>query len=203
MSYFGFRTIASALAPPYEWTASLQQLEQIGNSTVPYSFMPTLFHRARNKNALAIWKDFIMTYQRPHATLLAIAVCLLSGMPVLAQSRNPEETANPTGYEVTQITGLHDAGQLTLSDTDLQFTNVEYKAEIPFTRMTSVSIGNERIETGGKTGRVARTVIPFGGGMALATVTQKSVDLLTIEYLDLKGGYHGVVFFVPKSSAGN
>jgi hypothetical protein len=81
MSYFGFRAIASALAPPYEWTASLKQLEQIDNSTVPYSFMPTLFHRARNKNALAIWKDFIMTYQRPHATLLAIA-----GLPAVGHA---------------------------------------------------------------------------------------------------------------------
>ena len=107
---------------------------------------------------------------------------------------------------MTQITGLPDAkpnikGRLTLSDTELLFTNPEFKAQIPFARMTNVSIGSERIETGGTTGLIMRKVIPYGGGMALAAVTQKSADLLTIEYVDVAGRDHGVVFFVPKSSA--
>jgi len=131
---------------------------------------------------------------------------MLFGMSALAQSDPLGETPNPTGYDVTQIMGLPDAkpnikGRLDLSDTELLFTNPDFKAEIPFTRITSVSIGTERIETGGTTGLIMRKVIPYGGGMALATVTQKSADLLTIEYLDLEGRDHGVVFFVPKSSA--
>ncbi|WP_263383576.1 hypothetical protein [Granulicella arctica] len=147
-----------------------------------------------------------MTHQRPHATCLAIALCLISGMTAFAQSTSPEGTSSSTGYDVTQITGLPDAkpnikGRLTTTDTKLLFTNLEFKAEIPFARMTHVSIGNERIETGGKTGRIVRMMIPYGGGVAVATITQKSVDLLTIEYLDQKGGYHGAVFVVPMASA--
>ncbi len=147
-----------------------------------------------------------MTYERRYATLPAIALCLLSGMTSLAQSASRAESSDPTGYAVTQIVGLPDAkpnvkGQLTMSTTELLFANTELKAEIPFARMTSVSVGDVRIETGGKTGRIMRTVIPYGGGMAVASVTQKSADLLTIEYVDLKGGYHGVVFSVPKLSA--
>ena len=107
---------------------------------------------------------------------------------------------------MTQITGLPDAkpnikGRLTLSDTELLFTNPDFKAQVPFTRMTNVSIGSERIETGGTTGLIMRKVIPYGGGMALAAVTQKSAELLTIEYVDVAGRDHGVVFFVPNSSA--
>ncbi len=107
---------------------------------------------------------------------------------------------------MTQIMGLPDAkpnirGQLTLSDTELSFRNPDFRAEIPFALMVKVSIGSERIETGGTTGQIMRKVIPYGGGMALATVTQKSADLLTIEYLDMEGRDHGVVFFVPKSAA--
>ena len=147
-----------------------------------------------------------MNHQRSNVTLLASALCLLSGMTALAQSANHGQRLNPAEYEVTQIAGLPDAkpnikGQLTMSDTNLRFMSPEFKEEIGFNRMTSVSIGDERIETGGKTGRIVRTVIPFGGGLAVATITQKSVDLLTIEYKDLKGGYRGVVFFVPKSAA--
>ena len=131
---------------------------------------------------------------------------MLSSMSAFAQSDNLGKTPNPTVYEVTQIAGLPDAkpnikGRLTLSDTELLFTNPDFKAEIPFTRMTNVSIGSERVETGGTTGQIMRKVIPYGGGMALAAVTQKSADLLTIEYLDVEGKDHGVVFFVPKLSA--
>lgn len=35
MSYFGLRAIGSAFTPPYEWAASLQQLEEIGARSVP------------------------------------------------------------------------------------------------------------------------------------------------------------------------
>ena len=35
MSFFGLRALASAFAPPYEWAASLQQLEEIGARSVP------------------------------------------------------------------------------------------------------------------------------------------------------------------------
>ena len=93
-------------------------------------------------------------YQRPHANLHGIVLCMLSGMSALAQSDNLEATPNPKGYEVTQIMGLPDAkpdiqGRLTLSDTGLLFTNLTFQAEIPFTRMTngpSVANGSRPVE---------------------------------------------------------
>ena len=128
------------------------------------------------------------------------------GMPALARSATKGQTSDTSAYEATQVMGLPDAkpsikGQLTLSNTELQFANQDFTGQIPFIRITSVSVGNQRVETGGKTGSIARKVIPYGGGMALATITQKSVDLFTIEYVDPKGGYHGAVFFMPKASA--
>lgn len=147
-----------------------------------------------------------MTYRHRTSTLLAIALSLTAPRSAVAQSASSPETQKLTGYEVTQITGLPQAkpnikGRLTMPEKHVIFTNSEFTADIPFARITSVSIGNERMETGGKTGRILRTIIPYGGGIAVATVTQKAVDLLTIEYLDLQGGYHGAVFFVPKLSA--
>ncbi len=147
-----------------------------------------------------------MKFHWPRATLFAIALPLMPSMTTLAQSEIPGSTLGQTAYEATQIAGLSDAkpntkGQLTLTATGLSFTNSHFKTEIPFTRITSTSSGVVRVETGGKTGQIARAVIPYGGGLAVATVTQKSVDLLTIEYLDLTGGYHGAVFYVPSASA--
>ncbi len=152
-------------------------------------------------------KGFAITHLRTSATfLVVITLCTLSGVSGLALVKNSEGTSDRTGYEATQITGLPDAGenlkgQLLLSATKVLFVSPELKAEIPFTLIKSVSIGNERIETGGKVGFVARKVIPYGGGLALATITQTSVDLLTIEYLDPEGKDHGAVFFMPKLSA--
>ena len=49
--------------------------------------------------------------------------------------------------------------------------------------------------------KVARKAIPFGGGSALALVTQTKVDLLTVEYRDMHNAYHGAVFLLPKTGA--
>lgn len=147
-----------------------------------------------------------MVSRRYRTTLLAIVLLSLPVIGAHSQSTVSTEIPSPTGYDVTQIAGMPDAkpnlkGRLTASDTSLSFTNSDFRATIPFTRITRVSTGDVRIETGGKTGRIARTVIPFGGGMALAAVTHRSADLLTVEYVDEKGGYHGAVFYVPKASA--
>ena len=153
-----------------------------------------------------ISKGLAITYLRTHANSLVITLCTLSVVAVHGQVQNPEGISLPPAYEATQITGLPDAkqnlkGQLHLSAMNLLFTSPEFRAEIPFTHIKSVSIGNERIETGGKVGLVARKVIPYGGGLALATITQKSVDLLTVDYFDTEGRDHGAVFFMPKLSA--
>jgi hypothetical protein len=42
---------------------------------------------------------------------------------------------------------------------------------------------------------------PNGGRAALGAIQNKTVDILTIEYLDAHEGYHGAVFVLPKKQA--
>ncbi len=85
-------------------------------------------------------------------------------------------------------------GDLSFGTKSLRFTNERNSGEISKSRIIAVSSGDEQIETGGTTGRIARVIIPYGGGLALGAVTHKKVGLLTIEFLDTSGEYHGAVF---------
>ncbi len=85
-------------------------------------------------------------------------------------------------------------GDLSFGTKSLRFISERSSGEIPKSRIIAVSSGDEQIETGGKAGRIARVVIPYGGGLALGAVTHKKVGLLTIEFLDTSGEYHGAVF---------
>ncbi|WP_158944420.1 hypothetical protein [Granulicella sp. S190] len=85
-------------------------------------------------------------------------------------------------------------GMLSFSATDLRFTTEQGSTDIARQRIIAVSSGDERVETGGTTAKIGRMLLPYGGGLAVATVTHKKVGLLTVEFLDVTGKYHGAVF---------
>jgi hypothetical protein len=85
-------------------------------------------------------------------------------------------------------------GNLSFGAGSLRFSAERGSGEISKLRIIAVYGGDEQIETGGTTGRIARVVIPYGGGLALGAVTHKKVGLLTIEFFDASGEYHGAVF---------
>jgi hypothetical protein len=141
-----------------------------------------------------------------------IPVCL--AMPSVGNAQTPitgtvrEDSDASSGdlAHVIYLVGLPDAtpltqGELHLSYDALEFNSGEIHPAIPLKQITAVNIGDERTEKGGTVGEVARRVIPFGGGPALGVASQKSVDLLTVEYRDSDLGYHGAVFVLPTKQA--
>jgi hypothetical protein len=106
--------------------------------------------------------------------------------------------------KVVYVAGLADvkpnsSGSLSLTPSSVAFVSKGVEGTIAFDRITVVSVGNERIATGGVGGKVVRAIPFFGFGAAMGAVTNKSVGLLTIEYVDKDGGQHGAVFEVPKT----
>jgi hypothetical protein len=97
------------------------------------------------------------------------------------------------------------SGVLIVSPTEVLFTSAAARGSIDRARIISVSVGDERVETGGKEGRLARFIagvaVPYGAGSLLGLVTQGQVDLLTIEFRDNQRAYHGVVFVLGKGEA--
>jgi hypothetical protein len=117
-------------------------------------------------------------------------------------------TSSPSTYstESKLLVGLRDLpaqaeGEIEVTSKSLTFTSSNLTDRLTLTRISGVFVGDERAETGGVAGKVARIVIPFGGGSALGTVTQKQVGLLTVDYRDENDGLRSAVFLLPKAEA--
>lgn len=93
------------------------------------------------------------------------------------------------------------SGSLSMTADDLVFSAGDVHAQIPLRQITSVFTGDERVATGGATAKVVRLIPVFGIGAAVGAVSNKTVDVLTVEYRDTHLGYHGAVFEVPKGQA--
>ena len=136
----------------------------------------------------------------------------------VAQAENPAHAF--TSDAAVHIAGLPDVhrnlkGGLALTPDALIFTAKDTSGSIPRARIINVSIGDEEALAGGRKGILARMAIPAAfiplgplGGLAGAgseaafvAVTKKKVDLLTVEFTDVRQGYHGVVFELPSQQA--
>lgn len=92
-------------------------------------------------------------------------------------------------------------GTLTLTSESLTFSTRRARTAIPRGRITAVSAGNERIELWGTTGRIIRMALPNGAGLLAATMTHHRVGMMTIEFMDGKGGMHFAVFYLSPAEA--
>jgi hypothetical protein len=132
--------------------------------------------------------------------------------PVLAAASQAGVHADPahpaawSSASVQHVYGLpgtrpKEKGTLTVTPDGLTFTGKSSSSSIPRPSVIAVSAGNQRVELWGIKGRLLRMAIPDGGGIAAAGFMHHRVDILTVEFSDLKGGYHGAVFFLPANRA--
>lgn len=92
-------------------------------------------------------------------------------------------------------------GTLTVDMDGVTFTGKSSKSVIPAHSIVAVNAGNQRVELWGMKGRLLRMAIPNGGGLAAAGVMHHKLGMLTIEFRDDKGGYHGAVFLMGSDEA--
>jgi hypothetical protein len=138
-------------------------------------------------------------------TMLAASSITLSAQTDL-QTPATNATAITDLKNVVHIAGLNEvkpnvSGDLTLSLQGLTFHNKHVESSIARERIVNAYLGSERTEPWGTTGKIARKIIPYGGGEVLSTLTNKKVDVLTVEYRDIHDGYHGAVFVLPAQTA--
>jgi hypothetical protein len=95
----------------------------------------------------------------------------------------------------------NEKGTLTVSPDVLTFTSKSISTSIQRGSVIAVSAGDQRVELWGMKGRILRMTIPDGGGIAAAGFMHHRVDMLTVEFSDTKGGYHGAVFLLPANEA--
>ncbi len=94
-------------------------------------------------------------------------------------------------------------GTLAVDTTKLRFRTANASAEVDRRFIMDFASGDESVETGGKSGRIVRTLTPYGVGEGLSVITQKKKSLLTVEFLDSRGDYHGAVFVLDAEELDN
>jgi hypothetical protein len=92
-------------------------------------------------------------------------------------------------------------GTLVITPRQLRFTGKSSSSTIDLPSIVALSAGNERVELWGMKGRLMRMAVPYGGGAAFATFMHHQRDMLTVEFVDSQGAYHGSVFYLPGNEA--
>ena len=91
-------------------------------------------------------------------------------------------------------------GTLSVLPTGLQFAADKQKADVTIASITDIYTGNESREDVTGAAQVAAMAIPYGGSRVLSLFSHK-VEVLTVEYVDSYGGFHGSIFVLPVGKA--
>jgi len=115
----------------------------------------------------------------------------------------PAPNPNPSAILVLGGDGMkHNAhGSLGTSADGLTFESKGKTTKVAATSLEKVSVGSNERETGGLPVTAAKMAIPYGGGRVVSLFAHEKYDTLTVEYRDDNGGYHGMLFNVPKGQA--
>jgi hypothetical protein len=142
--------------------------------------------------------------------LLVLGAALLLAAIAAPSFSRPSATAqNPPGSMVLDakcVIGFDNIkpgakGTLTSLPTGLEFTTGKKQVDITTSSIQDVFTGREsRQDVGGVSGTLVETAIPYGGGRFVSLFSHK-VDVLTVEYADSAGGFHGAIFVLSAGKA--
>jgi hypothetical protein len=92
-------------------------------------------------------------------------------------------------------------GTLSLLPNGLEFATGKNKVEISTASIQDIFTGQEsRQDVSGPAGTLAKSAIPYGGGR-IVSLFSHNVEVLTVEYVDSNGGFHGTVFVLSTGNA--
>jgi hypothetical protein len=142
--------------------------------------------------------------------LLVIGVGLalvVTAVPSFSRSSaTPQNLSSSTIPGVKSVIGLENikpgtTGTLTSLPTGLEFSTEKTKADIATSSIQDVFTGQEsRQDVSGMGGTLVEAAIPYGGGRFVSLFSHK-VDVLTVEYVDSNGGFHGAIFVLSAGKA--
>jgi len=148
--------------------------------------------------------------------LLQLAGLLVSAIGVVfvatAASGFSQQLATPQASKTTSIPhvkcviGLENIkpntkGTLSLLPDGLEFATGKNKVDINTASIQDIFTGQEsRQDVSGPVGTVAKAGIPYGGGR-IVSLFSHNVEVLTVEYVDSNGGFHGTVFVLSAGKA--
>jgi hypothetical protein len=123
----------------------------------------------------------------------------------LGQAPTATQTA-PTGtvLHVTHLLGFagakHNAnGELSIQHDILQFSrDGSPSAQVSIGSIQDVHLESTDKQVGGTPMMLGKAAVPFEGGRVVSLFSHKTYDIVTVEYLDDSGGFHGAIFQMNK-----
>jgi len=91
-------------------------------------------------------------------------------------------------------------GTLSVVGSSLQFATANAKVEVDASSILDISTDEDSRQDITGAAKLATMAIPYGGGRVLSLFSHK-VDVLTLEFKDANGGYHGAIFVLPQGQA--
>jgi hypothetical protein len=157
-----------------------------------------------NRNAVPDLRGSLTSLlHKQKLTCLLLVLCFTRATIGQAQTETP---SSPTGtvMHVTHLLGFDDArhnanGELTIQRDILQFR----RDGSPSAQMSIGSIQNVHLEStdkqvGGTPMMLGKAAVPFEGGRVVSLFSHMTYDILTVEYVDNSGGFHGAIFQMNK-----
>jgi hypothetical protein len=147
--------------------------------------------------------DAYALIRRPAAVLLSLLIW--SSAVALAQNGSqPSNSNTPFSIQVTHLMGFEGApnnanGTLSIQANALQFQKDGRPAvQVNIASVRDVLLGEESKQIGGLPMTLGKTAAPFGGGRVVSLFAHKKYDTLSLEYVDVNGGFHGAIFQLSK-----
>ena len=145
---------------------------------------------------------------KPTVAQVAVSLLLLSAPVVLSgQTNKPKAAETASSVPGVQcVIGLEGVkpgskGTISVQGGALHFDQEKKKTEIGVPAILDIYLGNEsRQDISGLGGTAVKAAIPYGGGRVLSLFSHK-VEVMTLEYTDANGGFHGAIFVLPEGHA--
>jgi len=143
-----------------------------------------------------------------HGLFLLAVLAALTFFPVSVRAQGsgtPQPAAGVVQSDVKLVIGgetIKNNSKVTLSvvGSSLQVSTGKVTVAVPASSILDISTNEDSRQDITGAAQVATMAIPYGGSRVLSLFSHQ-VDVLTLEYTDSDGGYHGTIFVLAKGQA--
>jgi hypothetical protein len=157
-----------------------------------------------NRNPMTSRQTPVTSTQVGHGlTCLTLLLWLCAGSIGQAQSEAQSPVPEPS-IHVTHVLGFEGASHSATGDLKIKDGAVHFQrdgiptAQVSISSIQDIFVEAEDKQVGGAAMMLGKTAVPFGGGRVVSLIAHKKYDILTVEYFDKKGGFHGAIFQLGK-----
>jgi hypothetical protein len=133
-------------------------------------------------------------------------VIAVTALPVFSgQPAAPQASPTSTISDVKCVIGCENIkpnskGTISVVPTGIHFATDKASADISTASIEDIFTGNQSRQDVTGAGKAVTMAIPYGGGRIVSLFSHK-VEVLTVEYRDSNGAFHGVIFVLPVGQA--